>query len=72
MLRREVLRGSQGFARSIISRSVVRDDAAGAEQLEAPLTEREREVLDYLPTRLSNSEIARTLFVSTNTVKTHL
>jgi LuxR family maltose regulon positive regulatory protein len=29
-------------------------------------------VLDYLPTRLSNSEIASTLFVSTNTVKTHL
>ncbi|MGK2867238.1 MAG: LuxR C-terminal-related transcriptional regulator [Mycobacterium sp.] len=72
MLRREVLRGSQGFARSIISRSVVRDDAASAGQLEAPLTEREREVLDYLPTRLSNSEIARALFVSTNTVKTHL
>jgi LuxR family maltose regulon positive regulatory protein len=72
MLRREVLRGSQGFARSIISSSLKRDDAACAEQLQAPLTEREREVLDYLPTRLSNSEIASTLFVSTNTVKTHL
>jgi LuxR family maltose regulon positive regulatory protein len=72
MLRREVLRGSQGFARSIVSSPLSRDDAAGAEQLLAPLTEREREVLDYLPTRLSNSEIASTLFVSTNTVKTHL
>jgi LuxR family maltose regulon positive regulatory protein len=72
MLRREVLRGSQGFARSIIAPSSARDGVAHAEQPEAPLTERELEVLDYLPTRLTNSEIARTLFVSTNTVKTHL
>jgi LuxR family maltose regulon positive regulatory protein len=37
-----------------------------------PLTDRERSVLRFLPTRLSNSEMAAELFISTNTVKTHL
>jgi LuxR family maltose regulon positive regulatory protein len=37
-----------------------------------PLTDRERAVLGYLPTMMSNAEIAHELFVSVNTVKTHL
>lgn len=37
-----------------------------------PLTERERDVLRYLPTRLSTVDIARGLQISPNTVKTHL
>ena len=36
------------------------------------LTMRELEILRYLPTRLTAAEIARTSFVSTNTVKTHI
>jgi len=36
------------------------------------LTEREREVLRYLPTGLSRTEIAASLYVSVNTAKTHL
>ena len=36
-----------------------------------PLTERERIALRYLPTSLSNAEIATELYVSVNTVKTH-
>jgi LuxR family maltose regulon positive regulatory protein len=36
-----------------------------------PLTERERIALRYLPTSLSNAEIAAELYVSVNTVKTH-
>ncbi len=36
-----------------------------------PLTEREMAVLRYLPTRLSQREIASELFVSPNTIKTH-
>jgi LuxR family maltose regulon positive regulatory protein len=37
-----------------------------------PLTSRERAVLEYLPTMMTNTEIARQLLVSVNTVKTHL
>jgi LuxR family transcriptional regulator, maltose regulon positive regulatory protein len=37
-----------------------------------PLSEREQAILRYLPTTLSNREIASELFVTTNTVKTHL
>ena len=37
-----------------------------------PLSPREAAVLRYLPTMMSNQEIASELFVSVNTVKTHL
>ena len=37
-----------------------------------PLTERERAVLEYLPSMMSNAEIAQQMLVSVNTVKTHL
>jgi DNA-binding CsgD family transcriptional regulator len=37
-----------------------------------PLTDREIDVLRYLPTRLSTIEIADQLGISPNTVKTHL
>jgi LuxR family maltose regulon positive regulatory protein len=36
------------------------------------LTERELDILRYLPTRLSTTEIAGQLGISPNTVKTHL
>ena len=36
------------------------------------LTTREAEVLAYLPPRLSNAEIASALYLSPNTVKTHV
>ncbi len=41
-------------------------------QLAAVLTESELSVLRFLPSRLTNAEIARECFVSVNTVKTHL
>ena len=37
-----------------------------------PLSERELAVLRFLPTMMSNAEIAGEMFVSVNTVKTHL
>jgi LuxR family transcriptional regulator, maltose regulon positive regulatory protein len=42
------------------------------ETLAEPLTEREMRILRYLPTMLSNAEIGAEIFVSLNTVKTHL
>jgi len=47
------------------------DGIAPAELLEA-LSDRETEVLHYLPTIMSNADIAAELFVSVNTVKTHV
>jgi LuxR family transcriptional regulator, maltose regulon positive regulatory protein len=45
---------------------------AGASRLDDPLSEAELRVLRYLPSNLSASEIANELFVSANTVRTHL
>jgi len=43
-----------------------------AEPLREPLSESETRVLRYLPTNLSMKEIAAELYVSVNTVKTHI
>ena len=43
-----------------------------AVELADPLTERELEILAYLPTRFTNVELARRCFVSVNTIKTHM
>jgi LuxR family maltose regulon positive regulatory protein len=45
---------------------------AGAQALLEPLSETEIRVLRYLPTNLSTPEIANELYVSQNTVKTHV
>lgn len=55
--------------------AVPRPRTAGAPSdrpLPAPLTEREEEVLELLAQMYSTEEIADTLFISVNTVKTHL
>ncbi len=49
-----------------------RDGGTSPPELLEPLSEKERVVLRYLPTLMSNQEIAGELFVSVNTVKTHL
>jgi LuxR family transcriptional regulator, maltose regulon positive regulatory protein len=46
--------------------------AAGPRAQLEPLSESELRVLRYLPTRLTGPEIARELYLSQNTVKTHL
>ncbi|KAA9108397.1 helix-turn-helix transcriptional regulator [Microbacterium rhizomatis] len=40
--------------------------------LSEPLTDRERELLIFLPSRLTNAELAARCFVSVNTIKTHM
>jgi LuxR family maltose regulon positive regulatory protein len=37
-----------------------------------PLTDRELEILSYLPSRLTNTELADHFYVSVNTIKTHM
>jgi LuxR family maltose regulon positive regulatory protein len=37
-----------------------------------PLTDRELEILSYLPSRMTNTELARQCYVSVNTIKTHM
>jgi DNA-binding NarL/FixJ family response regulator len=46
--------------------------AAESHDLTEPLTDREQEVLRLLATGLSNQDIAAVLFVSENTIKTHV
>jgi NarL family two-component system response regulator LiaR len=48
------------------------DDALRWPGREMGLTERESEILSLLPTGLSNRELGRQLYVSENTIKTHL
>lgn len=57
---------------SIVAAMRVELDSAGVASLQLePLTSAEVRVLEFLPTNLSLAEIARRLFVSRNTVKTH-
>jgi LuxR family maltose regulon positive regulatory protein len=52
---------------------IARDQPTGPPTtLAEPLTEREQRILRYLPTMLSNAEIGAEVYVSLNTVKTHL
>jgi LuxR family maltose regulon positive regulatory protein len=48
------------------------DLPGGSSRLLEPLTDRERELVSYLPSHLHLREIANAMYVSLNTVKTHL
>ncbi|GAA1956124.1 LuxR C-terminal-related transcriptional regulator [Microbacterium deminutum] len=60
-----------GFRRVILGRFTPSTHRQ-AGQLTEPLTARELELLAYLPSRLTNAELAARCFVSVNTVKTHM
>lgn len=65
--------GPRSFVSSVLDLPVSREAGrAAAEGMVEPLTEREQGILARLPTRLSNSDIATELFISVNTLKTHL
>ena len=76
ILRRAIRHGTshRWLAGSLLAVLDGREAARGhrTHELLDPLSARETVVLRYLPTLLSNQEIAGELFVSVNTVKTHL
>ncbi|MEV4688698.1 LuxR C-terminal-related transcriptional regulator [Microbacterium sp. LWH3-1.2] len=67
----DALPGPPDRFRSLVVRLSQRVGRGGTDQLAEPLTSRELEVLAYLPTRLTNVEIAARCYVSVNTIKTH-
>jgi LuxR family transcriptional regulator, maltose regulon positive regulatory protein len=76
LLRRRIAKGTahRAFAGELLA---VLEQEPGARRsngdpLLEPLSDRELAVLRFLPTMMSNAEIAGEMFVSVNTVKTHL
>lgn len=59
------------FRRAVVLRSKNVGRPSENEIIE-PLTSREMEILAYLPTRLTNVEIASRCYISVNTIKTHM
>jgi LuxR family transcriptional regulator, maltose regulon positive regulatory protein len=76
LLRRRVERGTghRALAAQLLSTLGAGSAASHAapSALLDPLSDRELAVLRFLPTMMSNAEIASEMFVSVNTVKTHL
>jgi LuxR family maltose regulon positive regulatory protein len=61
-----------GFAGRILDRFDGRLSRPAATQPAALLTDSELAVLRFLPSHMTNQEIAESLFLSINTIKTHL
>jgi LuxR family maltose regulon positive regulatory protein len=61
-----------GFARTLLEMREPVVAATSGDGLVEQVTEREKTVLRYLATMLSNAEIAEQMFLSPNTVKVHL
>ena len=75
LLRRHTRSGTRHYA--MIDQAVRAIEGGGrpivpVSPLPEPLSERERQVLGYLPSSLSNSDIATELVLSVNTVKSHV
>lgn len=64
---------STPFRASVLERaSLLRRARSSSPELAEQLTDRELEILAYLPTRMTNIELAARCYVSPNTIKTHM
>jgi LuxR family maltose regulon positive regulatory protein len=70
--RRRAGTGHRALLDDVLAALGERGDGRPLATLPESLSEREAAVLSFLPTMMSNQEIAAELFVSVNTVKTHL
>ena len=64
--------GSPGFRDTVLARAREAIAPTPGGDLADPLTDRELEILSYLPSRLTNTELAQQCYVSVNTIKTHM
>ncbi len=60
------------FREVVLQRARETIDASPGGELTDPLTDRELEILSFLPSRLTNTELAEQCYVSVNTIKTHM
>jgi LuxR family maltose regulon positive regulatory protein len=60
------------FRERILERAQRASSPSPGADLVDPLTDRELEILSYLPSRFTNTELADHFFVSVNTIKTHM
>ncbi len=64
--------GNPALRRHILRRAHTLASPSLGSDLVEPLTARELEILSYLPSRLTNTELADRFYVSVNTIKTHM
>ena len=69
----KVLNGELWFSRAVLKEKLLTGDSSTPlpEITDTTLTMREKEVLNLISSGFNNSKIAKALFISTNTVKTH-
>jgi LuxR family transcriptional regulator, maltose regulon positive regulatory protein len=60
------------FREAVLARAREAMAPAPRSDLADPLTDRELEILSYLPSRFTNTELAAHCYVSVNTIKTHM
>jgi LuxR family maltose regulon positive regulatory protein len=63
---------NSAFPTRILRRARALASPSQGGHLVEPLTDRELEILSYLPSRLTNTELADHFYVSINTIKTHM